>query len=224
MKNYLRFCLFLLISLGLTFSHAQTCDSLVPSFVVDLSLKADSLWSSPDTSRNGYCCSASGIDKCIEFEVTTHSSAVGVIVNMSGTLPSGDLYVRADCGPEILLADTVFLSSNGPHNITFCRPGNNYNIYSIQSVVVTTTIAEKSKIHPHITLSPNPSTGIIKVNSQLAAELKFKIIDLSGKVHIQAGLESSGTIDISQLSKGVYFIELINSRNAFIEQRKIIKY
>ena len=124
------------ITLLFTFdSHAQQCDSLVPTFFVDISASVDSGFISVDTSRYGNCCGTSHPDKCIKFNLLLHPDAAGILFNIySGAIPSGSMFYQINCGPQAAVGQSICLNGPGPHEITFCKPGNNINEYIIQSI------------------------------------------------------------------------------------------
>jgi len=159
MRNIYKISLFLILSLTL-FSRANaqvsSCDSIVPVFYLDLTGHPDSTWISPLVYRDGLCCGDNGT-RCLRFVITLDSSALGIAFNIaSGALPSGSMYYKIDCGPEIAVGSPICLNGPGPHELTFCKPGNNENSYSIVSV-------------------PNPS-----VNSVIVSENCSQSINVSG--------------------------------------------
>lgn len=114
---------------------AQYCDSLTPSFNVNLSASADAFWISPNIARDGNCCSTSNPDKCIEFEILLNEESQGIIFDFySGAIPPGALFYQIDCGPVVEVGEPICLDGPGPHHLTFCKPGNNSNEYLIQSI------------------------------------------------------------------------------------------
>lgn len=195
---------------------AQVCDSLVPVFNVDLSSDADSLWISEDTTRNGYCCSATGADKCIEFRTQIHPGAIGVVINVYAGSVFGVLYAFDDCsGPYLFGMDTIPLSSGSGHSITFCKPGNSLLIYSIQSVKGPTTVSEnkQNKIH----LFPNPAESFIQVSGRIEESFEFSIIDVLGNVVLE-GTNHGRNISVKDLAAGSYYLVINN------DQRKSARF
>jgi gliding motility-associated-like protein len=139
MKPFLRFSLFRSIGvLAFVFqtflTFGQNCDSITPSFNVDLSASPNQTWTSPMVLRDGNCCGTSNPDKCLEFIITLNPSAIAInFVISAGAVPSGALFYQINCGPITPVGSPICLSGPGPHNLTFCKPGNNANAFSIVS-------------------------------------------------------------------------------------------
>lgn len=115
--------------------EAQPCDSITPSFIVDLSADPDSVWFSPEVVRDGLCCSAAEPDGCIEFFLTLNSNTVGIRLDIvSGAQPTGSMFFEVECANPTEVGDTLCVSGPGPHRITFCKPGGNKNVYSITAI------------------------------------------------------------------------------------------
>ena len=123
--------LFYLMSVS---ASGQYCDGDVPSFNVDLSADPEMSWTSPLISRDGNCCGTSNPDRCLEFVLTLSADAISVnFVISSGAIPPGALFYQINCGPEIPVGSPICISGPGPHHLTFCKPGNNANTFTIQS-------------------------------------------------------------------------------------------
>lgn len=132
MKN--KFLYLLVFNFFPVFIYAQSCDSITPSFNVDLSLSQDSVWESPLVQRNGYCCGATAPETCIEFKVKIHPSAWGVKMWIGGA--SGPtVYIRRECGKEYVMgSDIVAIEPIKGSSITLCKGGTTQAIYYIQSI------------------------------------------------------------------------------------------
>ena len=72
-----------------------------------------------------------------------------------------------------------------------------------------------------IRIYPNPVKDILNIDLK-SDKGSVKIFDLTGKVVKTADLNKSGTIDVSQLTKGMYLVEIILNGNAKVT-KKIIK-
>lgn len=115
-------------------ASAQYCDSVTPSFVADLSASPYMTWISPDIVRDGSCCGSTNPDRCLEFIITLHPDVIAIEFNIaSGAVPPGALFYQVDCGPIVQVGEPICLNGVGPHHLTFCKPGNNNNTYSIIS-------------------------------------------------------------------------------------------
>lgn len=159
--KFLKNILFILITIVLhvftTNMHAQGCDPDVPSFTADLSNNPDTTWISPASVRDGNCCETTNPDNCIEFILTLHEDVSGIIFNIhSGAVPPGALFYQIDCGPEVAVGEIICLDGPGPHNITFCKPGNNQNEYSIETIT-------EPEVGPDIVVNDG-CTGFFGVN------------------------------------------------------------
>lgn len=110
------------------------CGSATPTFIVDLTTTSSPYWISPDTARNDTCCGSTNPDKCVKFIITLPVGALGIVFNIySGAVPSGSLYYQVACGPMVTVGTNICLVNQGPHIITFCKPGNNQNRYIISA-------------------------------------------------------------------------------------------
>ena len=114
------------------------CGPSTPTFTVNLTGSPNGSWLSPNVVRNDVCCGQNGVT-CIKFIVTLDPNATGINFNIfSGAVPSGALYYQVNCGPQTALGTPICLSGVGPHIITFCKPGNNANVYQITSIPPST--------------------------------------------------------------------------------------
>jgi gliding motility-associated-like protein len=111
------------------------CDPNVPLLEVDLTSDPAATFFSPSIIREGNCCGTTAPDRCISFNITLHEDAQGIIFDIcDGAIPPGALFYQIECGPQIAVGDVLCLTGPGPHLLTFCKPGNNNNVYCITSV------------------------------------------------------------------------------------------
>ena len=125
---------------GPPYSDTLNCVG-TPTFEVDLTGQPGGTWLSDPTQRDGDCCSASD-DNCVQFQVTLDANAEGILFTVPdgcGASPSGSLFYQVDCGPLVSVGTPLCLSGTGPFTITFCKPGNNANCYSIESIPAPST-------------------------------------------------------------------------------------
>ena len=120
---------------GKTYAQSGNCDPTVPFYVCDLTGNPGGTWNSPSFSRNDHCCGVTNPDRCAEFEIILDPSSVGIIFSIvSGAIPPGALFYQIGCGPATQVGTGICLSGVGPHYLTFCKPGNNQNVYAITAI------------------------------------------------------------------------------------------
>jgi len=120
-------------------SGCTVCQSNVPFYPAILDGAPDSLWISPEHIREGVCCGVVAEPpkppRCTSFNVYLDKNAVGLIFDIaSGAEPPGALYYQVDCSDPIPIGEVICLAGGRFYTVTFCKPGNNKNTYSIQSI------------------------------------------------------------------------------------------
>ncbi|MCW3105374.1 MAG: hypothetical protein JWO09_3814 [Bacteroidetes bacterium] len=127
--------LFTFLSLLFVLGSQAQCGPTVPTFNVNLTGSPSGTWTSPLVQRAGNCCGTTAPDKCVDFIITLDPGAAGISFNIiSGAVPGGALFYQIGCGPPTALGSPICLSGPGPHLLTFCKPGNNQNVYQITSI------------------------------------------------------------------------------------------
>lgn len=131
-----RFILLLNIILLFSFSDVVgQCGPGTPSFTVNMVGSPTGTYTSPVIVRNDTCCGAVAPDVCLKFTIFLDPNAMGINFGIaSGAIPPGALFYQINCGPPIAVGTPICLSGGGPHILTFCKPGNNNNTYSISSI------------------------------------------------------------------------------------------
>ncbi|MES2395148.1 MAG: PKD domain-containing protein [Bacteroidota bacterium] len=126
---------FIILSIIISSNLYSQCGPGVPAFNVDLTGVPDSIWTSPSVLREDNCCGTIAPDKCVKFVITLDPDAEAINFNIiAGAVPGGALFYQINCGPETALGQPICLNGVGPHVLTFCKPGNNDNVYQISSI------------------------------------------------------------------------------------------
>ncbi|MBL7814173.1 MAG: T9SS type A sorting domain-containing protein [Saprospiraceae bacterium] len=73
-----------------------------------------------------------------------------------------------------------------------------------------------------ISISPNPVNDYLSIYVNTQNFLTLKIFDSMGKCQKTAVYTEGGIVDVSQLSKGIYFLQLIDNKG-FVIQKKFVK-
>lgn len=133
MNIILRFIiLYLFLTIGNIYSQ---CGPGTPSFTVNMVGSPTGTYTSPVIQRNDTCCGSTAPDVCLKFTIILDPNAMGINFGIaSGAVPPGALFYQINCGPPIAVGTPICLSGPGPHILTFCKPGNNNNTYSISSI------------------------------------------------------------------------------------------
>lgn len=125
----------LVVLLFISLHSFSQCGPGVPVFTVNLTGNPNGTWNSPFVIRNDNCCGTTPPDRCVEFIITLDPNATGITFNITaGAVPGGALFYQINCGPPTALGSPICLTGPGPHILTFCKPGNNNNIYTITSI------------------------------------------------------------------------------------------
>jgi hypothetical protein len=95
--------------------------------------------------------------------------------------------------------------------------------YSTDYHFTFTTGIEEATAQNSIKLFPNPSTGIFYISGSSADELYDIVVsDAVGSVIMD--ITGSNVIDLTGNSKGIYFVQLVNSRNEIITRKISLNY
>ena len=170
MRNF-KFTLVFLLSFFITNVNGQTriCPTNVPVQIADLSANPSGVWIGPSVSRDNLCCGTTNPDRCIEFIVTLNPGAQGIKLDIaSGGQPPGALFYQVNCGTPTPVGQPICLTGVGPHNVTFCKPGNNPNAYSITSIA-------KPSVSPPTVVSDGCS-GIISATGYIESTITWRSV------------------------------------------------
>ncbi|MEY3368615.1 MAG: hypothetical protein RI973_1770, partial [Bacteroidota bacterium] len=113
----------------------SSCEPGVPYYTVDLTGSPGGTFQTPSVVRNDQCCSFNPPNQCVGFQVTLDPNAQGLAFEIvSGALPPGALFYQINCGDTIPVGSAICLPGGQTVELTFCKPGNNANIYQITSI------------------------------------------------------------------------------------------
>ena len=115
-------------------SQNPSCGALVPYFYVNFTGSPAGTWTSPNISRVDQCCGVPGSEQCISFDVLLDLNAAGIQIDMTGADPSGALFYSINCVGSYPGGTIKCISGTGLQRITFCKSGNNKNVYKITSI------------------------------------------------------------------------------------------
>ena len=158
-------------------------------------------------------------------------SVNSLMVTFTNTSTSGSSYIWdfGDGNTSLLTDPTHTYSVSGTYSVTLITENACGADTTVIAITVTTGVKENSE-NLKFTIYPNPSDGLFNVDisgSLVEGRINYSIYDIIGKL-IQSGTvvsvngESHGVIDISSISKGIYFIRLSNN-SMNITQKIVLK-
>ena len=75
-----------------------------------------------------------------------------------------------------------------------------------------------SSISSCLNIYPNPTTGIINLSFvKDYSSSKFEVVDLSGKVVLFGKVNNKLELDVSHLTKGIYYLKIGRTMSKFIK-------
>ena len=82
------------------------------------------------------------------------------------------------------------------------------------------TATDETTLSKGVELSPNPASTFLKIESSFIFS-DYKIVDMNGKTHQIHAYTEGEQIDISKLTAGIYFLQLIDNKGFVIIKRFI---
>lgn len=121
--------------------------------------------------------------------------------------------------------DTTFIAESNSTEleiwgIDMVSSGNNIDNISLTKEPVN-YIAESERYKTVFDFYPNPSTGIVQIDINESAEIDIYNL-LNERVFHKSISSDINIIDLSQLPKGLYFLNLINKQRTVIQKKIII--
>jgi PKD repeat protein len=148
------------------------------------------------------------------------ASVVNFTANSTGTGYNwnfGDATTSTSQNP----AHTYTVSGNYTATLTVTK-GCNSKTYTV-SVGITTGIT-KNIADENFVVYPNPSNGKIKINTTYIDNFDMAVYSAEGKlVFSQNTLSNEKEVDLGNVSKGVYIIQLKDRENRTVHKRLIIE-
>lgn len=138
---------------------------------------------------------------------------------ITGTVPGATIY-SFNWTSQLVSMD---ISGSGDGNITVVFDLMQSGYAAIDNLLIFSSLTSINPVtvsHP-IVLFPNPTSGILNIGGMVNHNGQVKIHDLSGKLLLEQKINASGQLDISALSPGIYWVEIKNEDQSFIQ--KVIK-
>jgi hypothetical protein len=110
-----------------------------------------------------------------------------------------------------------------PGSGTCSVTGSNYESYLSKFIQMPTGLTE-STTYLNLEIAPNPSNGKIKINTSHIDNFDVIVYSAEGKqVFSQTALSNNKEVNLQNVSKGVYIIQLRDRENRTVHKRLIIE-
>ena len=203
---------------GLNESSTSACSDANGNIYVTGHYASDSLNLGTVTLNN-----AAGANNFSVF--ITKYDASGNVIWAKSAGNSGDSY-----GFSVTLdyLDNIYLVGRYDSPIAFestTLPILGPNDMFIAKITSETVKMEENFISSEITIYPNPSSGIFKIQHAALNLQRCNIYNLMGACLFskQTNLSNQINIDLSAQSKGIYFVEIIDENNKHINKKVIVE-
>jgi hypothetical protein len=121
--------------------------------------------------------------------------------------------MNENLGAGFILNSQTYTTAGTYHQYFYSSDGcDSTVVLNLGSTVSVTKNAQQS----NISIYPNPTSTQISINTKLTLS-EIRIIDITGKVVITTK-ESTNTINVSDLSNGIYFIQLITDERTITKK------
>lgn len=91
----------------------------------------------------------------------------------------------------------------------------------IYQLDIETSIENLNNISDDFIIFPNPTTGVVNIEMKNIGSYSLDIYDYTGKIALQIDNMENNQMDISNLERGIYYVELWNSNERIIS--KVLK-
>lgn|GEM_PF-1558431 len=141
----------------LSVCECSNCDTIAPTFEIDLLGQPNGDTTIYGAHRAGLCCHANKPDDCISFNVRIDIGSVGVQITVNGAVPAAHEW-KVDC-EDVEINDGIICLPGGTFYLfTFCKPGTNANDYRFQAladIVVAGEFETRISCNSQIEVSSN---------------------------------------------------------------------
>ncbi len=120
---------------------------------------------------------------------------------------------------QTLTVSSIGVNNNNQTFRCIVGSGSCSDTSNVATLSLSTVGVEDLSLLKNVELYPNPATAELHIKSALKFS-SIKIINNVGQLVLNK--DAANAIDVSSLSKGIYFVNLINAQGVTIETRKIV--
>lgn len=210
-----------ILTINLTINTDKSSTITVNSCTDYLSPSGKYLWTNNGTYKDTVL-SKSGCDSFMTINLTI--TTLDLSVNMSGNTLTANMagasYQWLDCNntnnPIGNATNKIFTPNvNGSYSVKITLNGcsDTSTCYTITTASIESNTIKGVKIYP------NPSSGLVFINTQEFLEnAKIKVMDITGKLLLELNNQNGNdfTIDLSSLSSSIYIIEITEGDRKYL--------
>lgn len=149
---------------------------------------------------------------CLLFKCSLSFSQTGIRVFYYSGTPQ--VFNVATTGKLYFANDNLYIKIDGTTTPTTIPVNIIRKITFVENTLAVTALADEKKV----VLSPNPSTDFFKITSEYKEGLNVKVYSLTGQLVHQGVYQNDQNIDVSNLSTGLYMVQVNHSTLKFIKK------
>ena len=160
-------------------------------------------------------CVGSAVTLTVTVEPVTTTPTIttaGTLLTSSAT--TGNQWYLNGVAITGATGQTYTVTSNGTYTVLSTTNGC---ASAVSAPVVFTTVAVGSLSHnDNISIYPNPSSGIVTIETGNLTVKEIKVYDVLGQIVIRAEVKNNKTeVNLMQQANGVYFIQLSSAEGTY---------
>ena len=132
----------------------------------------------------------------------------------------GNTWIPSNTGLSNTSVSALTSNSNylfaGTTGYTFRRPLSDYG--------TLTSVTKNDHMNNEITISPNPTSGILTINQTISQKSEIEIYNQLGKlIETNTSIGKTTTIDLSSLQKGIYFVRMTDLNKNVVSKKILLQ-
>ncbi len=152
--------------------------------------------SSNNIMQDDASISWTGTTNALSYDVRHRPTATGSWVMDNSTENSIDLNGLVECTNYEVQVRAVCIGGTSEYSGS--------HMFDSECIANSTKDLESLSFN----ITPNPVKEMLFVEHQIQGELQFKIVDVNGRISMEGFIENTSTINIAELSEGIYFLKL----------------
>jgi hypothetical protein len=215
-----------------TLTNSVGCDSVVtlnltisqPNTGTDVQNVCESLtwidgntYTANNTTATFTLTNIDGCDSVVTLNLTVGAVVATATNNGDGTLSAtgSGTYQWIDCGTNTAVAGATSASFIPVANGDYAVVVTNGSCDDTSACITYNSVGLNENGNSVFTAYPNPTTGLISINSSNAIIAKIVVRDAAGRVIFEnSNTTSSSSIDLTEMESGIYFVTIFDANQS----------